>query len=304
MTQRKYVVGLGEALYDIFETGPVLGGAPLNVAAHAHQVLAQSDGDGVVYTRVGEDTFGRRLRDALHDRGMLVEYVQTDPKRETGRVLVTLDAGEPSYEIVEDVAWDALEMTEDGAQLATHCAAVCFGSLAQRSGQSRRCIQAFVGAAGQALRLFDVNLRQHYYSADVLRESLQLASATKLNQVEMREVCRLLDLGEGEPIDLAQRLREMFELQFVALTRGAEGTSLITSDGMLDGEPQSYPKAENADNVGAGDACAAGLLAGFILGMPPEKTLSLANHLGAYVASQPGATPRLPAELVEMAGGN
>jgi fructokinase len=297
------IVGLGEALFDIFPEHQVVGGAPLNVAVHAQQMLAALGGQGIPASRIGRDELGRRLLAELEPRAIPTSALQVDDQRPTGRVLVTLNGREPNYEIVADVAWDALEFTNDWGRLAARCAAVCFGTLAQRSSTSRETIARFLAAAPRAIRMFDVNLRQDFYTADLLRESAHRASVVKLNEQELPVVDRLLGIAAADadatPDRQAEALREHFGLDAVVLTRGAAGTSLYTAAGKTEGEPPRYPPAPGADSVGAGDACSAGILVGMLLKWPPARTVALANSAGAYVASQPGATPELPHDLLD-----
>jgi fructokinase len=274
----------------------------------------------VVVSRVGQDGLGNQLLDDLRGREMTTDYVQTDPDNPTGRVYVSFnDDGHHSFEIVRNVAWDWLQFDPDMESLAAACDAVCFGSLAQRDAQTRNTIYRFLNAARRAVRLFDVNLRQDYFNRDVLTRSCELATAVKLNDEELPVVARLLNLRSGEaqtPDDPAAAdaqtdartdaligdMLKRFNLRLVALTRGPRGTVLYTPD--ADGPrktqqpPVTYPQAEGAGTVGAGDACAAGLLVGMILRWPLTRTLELANHTGAYVASQPGATPAMPDDLL------
>ncbi len=310
MPPRFTIVGLGEALFDLFPDRQILGGAPLNVAVHAHQLGGIVGGRGLVVSRVGQDDLGNLLLDDLRGRNMTTDYVQTDPDHPTGRVYVSFnDDGSHGFEIVRNVAWDWLQFDPDMESLAVACDAVCFGSLAQRDAQSRNTIYRFLNAARRAVRLFDVNLRQDYFSRDVLTRSCELATAVKLNDEELPVVARLLNLrgapgGDASDADgLAGELLKRFNLRLVALTRGAKGTALYTPDASgprkLEQPAVSYPAAEGADSVGAGDACAAGLLVGMILRWPLTRTLELANHAGAYVASRPGATPAMPDDLLE-----
>lgn len=294
MPARFTIVGLGEALFDLFPDRQILGGAPLNVAVHAHQLSQALGGRGVVVSRVGQDDLGRQLLDDIKSRGMTGDYVQADPDHPTGCVYVSFDdAGSPSYEIVRNVAWDWLQFDPDLESLASACDAVCFGSLAQREAQSRNTIYRFLSAARRAVRLFDVNLRQDYFNRDVLIRSCELATAVKLNDEELPTVARLMNLRGDDPDQRIGDLRRRFDLHLVALTRGARGTVLYTAEQKLEQEPVRYDRVDGADSVGAGDACAAGLLIGMILRWPLSRTLELANHVGAYVASQPGATPPL-----------
>jgi len=305
MNPSPIIVGLGEALFDCFEDRKILGGAPLNVAVHAHQLVTGRGGHGVVVTRVGGDELGTRIKNELAGRGMPTGCVQTDPNHPTGTVHVTVVDGEPSYDIVEGVAWDRMQFDASAQQVAAECAAVCFGTLAQRHPLSQGTIHEFLSTAQDAIRLFDVNLRQDYYDDGVLRRSCRAATALKLNEHELPTVASMLKLttalGTATTSDSARALLEAFELSAVALTRGKRGTALVTADGFFEDEPVSYDRVDGADSVGAGHACSAGLLYGMLQHWPAEKTLHLANHLGAYVASRAGATPKLPSALIAIA---
>lgn len=307
MAHRFTIVGVGEALFDIFPDHQTLGGAPLNVAVHAHQLARPRGGQGIVFSRIGQDELGERVLEELRRRGMSTDHIQTDPDRDTGRVYVRFDAsGRHSYEIVSNVAWDVLQFDPDTEHLARRCDAVCFGTLAQRDAQSRHTIYRFLDTACHAVRLFDVNLRQNFYDARIIARSCEQATIVKLNDEELPIVCGLLGLssvGVGE-VDEQDRkaaaLRQKFNLHMVVLTRGAEGTILFTEAGRFRGERVSYPPAANADSVGAGDACAAAILVGTVLRFDPQRIVNLANHAGAYVASQPGATPDLPESILSL----
>ena len=268
------IVGLGEAVFDIFDDRSVLGGAPLNMAVCAHQLLAPVDGDGIVASRVGADDLGRQLYRSLKKRQMETDFVQLDPDRPTGRVLVTLTDDEPSYDICSPAAWDALQFDRRFVALASKCNAVCFGSLAQRSIMAREAVERFLRNASQALKLFDVNLRQEYFSAMTIQQSLRLADALKLNEHELVQISQLLEMSSGCIEDSSwcdgqcNELRETYSLEYVALTRGERGTVLYTDNARHEMEQVSYPQQPEADSVGAGDAASAGLLVGHVLGWP------------------------------------
>lgn len=301
------IVGIGEALYDLFPEREVLGGAPLNVVVHAQQIAAPLGGRAVMVSRVGADERGERLRAELAARNLDASYIQTDSERPTGTVRVTLDHSEPSYDIVRDVAWDRLEFTPELSTLATTCDAVCFGTLAQRANPARETIVRFLEAATQATRLFDVNLRHYDYIEGILYRSFELASFAKMNEAELRTIAQKLGLRNqlaSEPRDIdemADGLRKTFGLRAVILTRGAAGTTLFTEDGQMGGPAVRYRPEPNADHVGAGDACSAGLLLGMVRDWSPMDTLALANRMGGFVASVPGATPVLPPEILALA---
>jgi fructokinase len=301
------IVGLGESLFDIFADRQVLGGAPLNVALHAQQLGAPRGGAGVVVSRVGQDVLGRRVEEELRQRGVSCDYLQSDPDRDTGRVYVSFDAaGQPDYDIVQDAAWEWLQFDPDLEDQARRCEAVCFGSLAQRNSQARNTIYRFLDAANKrAVRMFDVNLRQNYYDRGILRRSMQFANVAKLNDEELPIIAA--QLGAGSASDDADSrvglLIRQFDLSVLVLTRGEAGTVLYTATEKHDGEPVHYEPAQDADPVGAGDACAAAILLGMVLRWPMDRILNLANHAGAFVASQPGATPTLPQAILDMTKG-
>ena len=303
------IVGLGEALFDIFSDRQVLGGAPLNVAVHAHQLAAPRGGSGVVVSRVGQDELGSRVHQELAGRGMSTTYVQTDPDHPTGRVFVRVDEqGEPAYDIADDAAWDWIQSDPDLTDLAHQCNAVCFGLLSQRHHQSRSSIRRFLTDARQAVRLLDLNLRQGFYDARLFRTACELATAVKLNVEELDILCSAVAAGagvasggdDGEPDRKIESLFRRFDFQTIILTRGEQGTIIYTPTNRYEGQPVSYDSQPNADAVGPGDACAAAVLVGQLLRLPTQQIANLANQAGAYVASTQGATPKLPDELLNQ----
>jgi fructokinase len=304
------MVGLGEALWDVLPGGAVLGGAPLNVACHVHALLPGSagalpsrlrrSGEAVVASRVGTDALGDEVVCELVRREMATDFVQRDAVHPTSTVNVKLEAGQPTYTFTPDIAWDHLEFTPAWAELAAGCDAVCFGTLAQRSRQSRAAIWQFLDAAPQAIRLFDVNLRQGFYDRESLVEGCRRATLVKLNEHELRVVIEAVGLKSESSTESLLALQARFGLEAVVFTRGERGTLFLHRDGVVDPSPVEYEAAPNADAVGAGDACSAGILVGSLLELSPERTAELVNHLGAFVASQPGATPALPLSIRAM----
>lgn len=294
------VIGLGESLFDVFEDRTVLGGAPLNVAACANQCLSAAGGSGIVASRVGRDSLGRRLIRELSARKMDTHYVQVDDDRPTGKVLVEITDQQPRYEILKPAAWDAMQFDRRWNSLAETCDAVCFGSLAQRSAVSREAIGRFLKTADTALKLFDVNLRQRFYSKSIIQTGLEYATALKLNQEELCTVASLLELPSSDVDATCSLLLQKHNLQFVALTLGEAGMKLYTPEGKYTTDPIHYSSTTDADAVGAGDAASAGLIIGFLCGWNTSRILSVANHMGAFVASSPGATPQLPTEITNL----
>ncbi|NLS92266.1 MAG: carbohydrate kinase [Planctomycetaceae bacterium] len=290
MADRFRVVGLGEMLWDVFPSGPVFGGAPANVACHAAALGA----DAAMVSCVGNDDLGARAIAALAERGVDTSAVARSGQFPTGTVQVHLSAdGQPSYEITRDVAWDHVPWSSEAKALAARADAVCFGSLAQRSETTRDTIRRFLKATRPGcLRVFDVNLRQNFYDDEILRESLEMANALKLNDEEaliVAEAC----FGErsADPID---RLVRQFDLRLVALTLGSKG-AILAAGGERHEEPA--PQTTVADTVGAGDSFTAAMILGSLAGWPLAKIAARATAVAAYVCSQPGATPVLPESL-------
>lgn len=302
------IVGLGEALFDRIDGQAILGGAPVNFAVHAHQMLQRRGGSAVAASRIGDDALGTRLLDELAARGLDNSWIQRDESAPTGVVEVDVDAtGHPTYTINTGAAWDRFEFTPEWAELAGRCSAVCFGTLAQRSTASREAIRRFLAKATQSMRVCDLNLRQHYFDDVTIHASLDAATVLKLNDLELPVVCELLQAPAGRSgaaiEDGIAWLIETYELDAVAYTRGERGTVLHYQGQRYDEPPRAASPQPGADSVGAGDACCAALVAGMLAALPPERILQLANEAGAFVASHRGATPRLPDELTAVFAG-
>jgi fructokinase len=291
LSKQRTVVGLGELLWDLLPTGKQLGGAPANFA-----YITNLLGDmGVSASRIGRDALGSQALERLAELGLNPAFVQLDPIHTTGTVIVEIgDAGQPRFEIQEPVAWDFLEWTEEWRQLAAEADAVCFGSLAQRSLQSQATIRSFVAATRpDAARVFDVNLRRNFYSKEVIAQSMKLATIVKLNHEELPRIMRLFELENSAERDSARSLLSMFNLTLVCITCGNAGSLLVSPD---DCSEHSGFKVKVADTVGAGDAFTAALVHGYLRGDSLAQINETANRVGAWVASQSGATPTPKAE--------
>jgi fructokinase len=289
------VIGVGEVLWDLLLTGPQLGGAPANFAYHAHALGAQAQ----VITRVGKDDYGREIIRRFHEMGLLETGVQVDETAPTGIAKVELSGdGLAHFTIQENVAWDHIAITSEALVAASEAHAICFGSLAQRSEPSRNTIQQLVAAApADALRVFDINLRQQFYSRDVIEQSLQRANVLKLNDDELPTLAAMFNLT-GAAEDHIERLAQMFGLRLVALTRGANGSLLYQKDNneVRWSDCRSRP-VKVVDTVGAGDSFTAALVLGLLRKMDLDEINAIANEVARYVCSQPGATPALPTEF-------
>jgi fructokinase len=288
------IIGLGEVLWDLFEDGKVLGGAPFNFAHHVTNLGHR----GLPLSRVGEDRLGDEILAAAAELGMTTDYLQRDPEHPTGTVVVALDAeGAPDFTIVEDVAWDYLEPDEAWLELADGADAVCFGTLAQRCEQSRRSIQQVLAAAEGAAGICDINFRQRFYSRQVVTESLAAASVLKLNEREVAALRELLRPGTRDADEAFVRgLMGDYGLELTCITLGADGCRLVTAEGAVS---QPVPPTEVVDTVGAGDAFTAGLAVKFLEGASLEAIAEGANLLGSFVAGRRGATPPLEPDVLE-----
>jgi len=280
------VVGLGELLWDLLPTGKQLGGAPANFA-----YITSLQGDrGVVASRVGTDVLAREALDKLRALRLSTDYVQRDAEHLTGTVRVDIDgAGQPRYEIIEGVAWDFLAWTPEWNVLARDADAVCFGSLAQRSEESRSTIRKFLQATRpETIKIFDVNLRQTFYSFDVLSAAFDIANIVKLNHEELPRVMQLLGLDYDGDVSSAVRLRETKSLKLVCVTRGENGSVLADEHGT-----HAHPgfAVRVVDTIGSGDAFTAGLAHHYLRKANLADMNEVANRLGAWVASNAGATP-------------
>ncbi len=298
------IVGLGELLWDMLPGGRQLGGAPANFSVMASRLGAH----GIVASRAGTDEPGVAARATLARLPVDTRFLQTDPEHKTGTVTVTLTDGQPEYVIHRPVAWDFLELTPEWAELAARVDAVCFGSVAQRHEVSRAAIHGFLAATrSECVRIFDVNLRRPHPAAAVVQDSMRLATILKLNEVELPEVLTLLGLASvslpapGAPgfddalISGARAILAAYPVKLIVLTLGSMGSLLVTPDATArhPGVPCIV-----ADAVGAGDAFTAALVTYYLRGASLATLGEAGNRWGAWVASQAGAMPELPAQVL------
>lgn len=291
----RIVVGLGELLWDCFPTGRLPGGAPANVAFHAEQLGCR----GIICSRVGCDDLGDELCELLAEQGLDTTYVQRDSMRPTGTVTVdTTQPGDPDFVIHENVAWDALEFDSHTEDLFSNAAAVCFGTLAQRSATSRRTIlRCLEATAADCLVVYDVNLRQDWYRREWIDASLGRAGIVKLNSDEAVRLTQLLEIGSSDYAEFADSLRTRYGVGLTCITRAEQGCQVATPDETINVDGVDV---QVADAVGAGDAFTAALIAGLLDGWPLSNSAKFANHVGALVAGRPGAMPALRDEFAEL----
>ncbi|HEU5458615.1 MAG TPA: PfkB family carbohydrate kinase [Terracidiphilus sp.] len=299
MREPHLILGLGELLWDVLPEGARLGGAPANFAVMAGRL----GNHAAILSRIGRDDLGRRAVEVLDPLPADTGHLQVDPAHETGRVTVALKDGQAAYMIHEPAAWDSLELSDDWVQLAERANAICFGSLAQRSVDSRQTIQTLAAqTSSECVRVFDVNLRAPFYSSEIVQESLELATVVKMNDAEVPEVLALLGLeAEEENAEALRRsamrlLAEFPALNMVAVTRGKAGSLLVTRE-----EWDEHPgmAVKMADTIGAGDAFTAAMAHYMLRGAGLATLNEAGNRWGSWVASQHGAMPPLP-EAVQL----
>lgn len=292
-TRRNYVVGIGEALWDILPEGKKLGGAPANFAYHVSQFGLQSR----VISAIGDDRLGNEILENFQDKGLqtLIEKVAYP----TGTVQVELDAvGVPCYDIKENVAWDNIPFTDKLKQLAGKTCAVCYGSLAQRNVVSRETINAFLdampGGKGQ-YKVFDINLRQGFYTREILCSSMERCNILKINDEELVTVSRMFGYPGIDLQDKCWILLAKYNLEMLILTCGVNGSYVFTPGNVSFVET---PKVQVADTVGAGDSFTAAFISAVLKGKTVTEAHQLAVNVSAHVCTQNGAMPKLPENLL------
>ncbi|MBG0791521.1 MAG: carbohydrate kinase [Desulfovibrionaceae bacterium] len=283
-------IGLGEILWDVLPDARTLGGAPANFAYHMNAL----GGAGIPVSRVGDDDLGREALSILATNGLIIDAVSVDPIHPTGTVGARIDqAGAATYVFPDNVAWDFITLTDAALALAARADAVCFGTLAQRSPVSRQAIRDFLRAVPNALKVFDINLRQDFHTPAVIAESLALADVLKINDDELAAVTGMFSLPGGER-EALRALMDRHGLALCVLTRGDKGSLLLSPDGESDlpGTPVRV-----ADTIGAGDSFTAALTLARLSGRSLDETNRYAARVAAHVCGRPGGMPVMPDEL-------
>ncbi|MFR3217648.1 MAG: carbohydrate kinase family protein [Dysgonomonas mossii] len=287
------VVGLGEILWDVFPERKVLGGAPANFAYH----VSQFGYNGYAVSAIGDDLLGKEILSSLQDKGL--NYLIENTDFPTGTVQVTLNkTGIPQYEICENVAWDNIPFTAKTENLAKNTGTACFGSLAQRNEVSKETIKRFLAAMPEnSLKIFDINIRQHFYTKELIHESLLMCNMLKINDDEVIIVSELFRWKDMEEQDICKKILEDYNLDIVILTKGTEGSFVFTPK---ETSYQPTPKVHVADTVGAGDSFTAAFVASYMHGERITDAHQLAMEVSAYVCTQHGAMPKLPDAYLEL----
>ena len=279
---KSYVVGLGEILWDCLPEGKKLGGAPANFAFHAGLLGAET----IAVSAIGKDALGDEILRELDEKGL--KYLLPRVEQETGTVQVTLDSeGIPSYEIKTGVAWDNIPFLPEIKQLAEKCNCVCYGSLAQRSEVSRNTIREFLRhTPDNCLRIFDINLRQQFYTKELIHDNLLACNILKINDEELDIVTELFALPAMTVEEKCRRLLEDYDLKLVILTCGVNGSYVFASN---ETSFLKTPKVEVADTVGAGDSFTGAFAASMLAGHTIVEAHQLAVSVSAYVCTKKGA---------------
>ena len=288
------IVGMGEALWDCLPEGKKIGGAPANFAYHVSQFGFNSR----VVSAVGDDPLGDEILEVFAEKHLHAQLARVEYP--TGTVQVTLDqVGVPQYEIKENVAWDNIPFTESLRDLALRTRAVCFGSLAQRNVVSRATINRFLDTmpdTGNELKIFDINLRQNFYTREVLCDSMSRCNILKINDEELVTISRIFGYPGIDLQDKCWILLAKYNLKMLILTCGTNGSYVFTP-GVV--SYQETPKVKVADTVGAGDSFTATFTAAILRGLPVPEAHKLAVEVSAYVCTQSGAMPVLPQAILD-----
>jgi fructokinase len=279
---KKLIVGLGEILWDCLPEGKKLGGAPANFAFHARLFGA----DSVAISAIGKDALGDEILRELDEKGL--KYLLPRVEQETGTVQVKLDSeGIPSYEIKTGVAWDNIPFLPEIEQLAEKCDCVCYGSLAQRNDVSRNTIKEFLKRTPQkCLKIFDINLRQQFYTKELIHDNLLACNVLKINDEELDIVAEMFGFSDFSVEDKCRRLLEEYQLKMLVLTCGVNG-SYVFAPGQK--SFMETPKVEVADTVGAGDSFTGTFAASLLAGKTIQEAHQLAVKVSAFICTQKGA---------------
>lgn len=269
------IIGFGEVLWDMLPQGRQLGGAPANFAYHVSQFGYR----GVIVSAVGDDALGKDVVKELETHGIASHISIVDAP--TGVVNVSVDEkGIPSYEIVENVAWDNIPYSNELKQMSTKAVAVCFGSLAQRSAISRHTIIQFIESLPSAcLKVFDINLRQHYYSREIIEWSLKCCDLLKLNDEELLVIKEMFDAAPLTDDSFVANLQQLYDIKIVIVTCGEKG-SRVYYDEAVNFEPT--PQVGVVDTIGAGDSFTAAFVATLLQG----KSIAEAHRQAVVTSAQ------------------
>lgn len=276
------VVGIGELLWDVLPTGKKAGGAPINFVYHATQLGAE----GYAISAVGKDELGEEIVQEL-DNNHIAHCIES-VDYQTGTVEVALEKGIPTYNIIENVAWDHIPVSSKAIEIVKKAKAICFGTLAQRNMDSRKALTELLSYAPEdALRFFDINIRQNYYSKELILDLLEKANILKINDEELEMLRPMMGLG-GDYEVCCKALLEKYGLKYVILTAGSKFSAIYSTD---ENSVIGTPKVAVADTVGAGDSFSGAFVYSILAGKSLKEAHRKAVNTAAFVCSKEGAWP-------------
>jgi fructokinase len=273
-------VSFGEILFDVFPDKKTLGGAPLNVAAH----LSKLGGDGIIVSALGDDELGREARECIASFGLDASFIVTS-RYPTGRADITLSGKNADYTFNFPCAWDDITLNKEprGAYELVY-----FGTLAQRSETSRDALEEILSSIKARTVFFDVNIRKHFYTKEIIRRGLEYATILKMNDEELPLVADLCSLEASSEGEMVRKLMDEYRIPVVLLTKGKKGSTCYQEDQKID---MPCGNVAVVDTVGAGDSLSAGFLTSFIATGDARKALFVGSTLADYVCAHRGAIP-------------
>lgn len=284
------IVCFGEVLWDILPSGAEPGGAPMNVAYHAHK---QGKNPALI-TRIGVDDEGRELLNIFNRFGVCTDYFQMDFDHQTGKVFAQPNEhNEVLYDIVKPVAWDFIDYVDELAALVKNAGYFVFGSLAARNKTSRDTLYTLLDIATQ--KVLDINLRAPHYDKRIVKDLLSKADFLKMNLAELELITGWFSSYTNLE-DRMKNILEQFEIKNLVVTMGGDGAMLYMNDTII---KHAGFKVDVADTVGSGDAFLAGLLSKLMDKASPETALDFASRMGAFIATKRGACPEYNLKDIE-----
>ena len=286
------VVCFGEVLWDILPSGPVPGGAPMNVAYHLHK----QHKNPAIITSIGNDEEGKQLADVFLKQGVCTDFFQIDKNHSTGKVYAQPNEfNEVVYDIVKPVAWDFISYQQNYEELVKNADYFVYGSLAARSPESKNTLFQLLESANN--KVLDINLRPPHYNREIVEELLAKADFLKLNLAELELIMGWFT-GNTSTDDGIKLISDKFHIPNMVVTMGGDGAMLY-----FDGHKYSHDgfKVKVKDTVGSGDTFLAGLLTKLLDKSSPGEALEFASLMGAFIATQNGACPEYDIDKVNLA---
>ena len=280
---KRKIVACGEIVWYMLPAGRQIGGAPLNFAFFSNTLDTRS----YVISAIGKDKLGDDTLEVLKPAGVDLTYVQRN-EYPTSRVLIEVDEqGCPEYEIVEGVAWDVIELSQEMLELVKDASVFCWGTLSQRSAVSQETlIQLLDKLPDTCLKVFDINIRQDYYSKEIVEKSLEYSDILKLNEEELPLVAGMLGVG-GDEETVIKTMIERYALAYLIYTHGADFSEVYAADG--EKSHIATPKVEVKDTVGAGDSFTASFVSSMLKGETLKQSHARAVEVSAQVCTKNGA---------------